>query len=736
MLMDSAGSGSQPDQRLQNARNDILGAAAPAVLTLSFGLSFAALIFSGPLSDYLPYGIAATFIASVVIAAVIAFGSSFPFAIGGPETSTAAVTALLAASVVEHIRTTNPTGDILGPVLITLSGATIVTGLFLCGLGLSRAGRAIRYVPYPVIGGFLGATAFLIIIGGVQVIIDQRVHLMTLGSLFEILTLYKLLAGCVFALAIYLSLDRFQQPLLLPAILVGGLIAAHIGFAIAGISIPQAEAMGWTFRPPPAAHLTLPWTLTNLRNYPWTAIPSLAGNLVAFVFVSAISTLFNTTGLEVATHREANLERELNVTGVADIVSGVLGGFGGCISMTRSSLSIIGGATGRLAGLTVAAVAGLMLVLDPVLLKFVPKFVLGGVLIYLGIDQLHRWIVVSRKRLSVTEYISLIAIIVIIVEWGFVPGVLIGLIIGCATFALSASRISSIKYGFDGTEYRSSLDRSRDDLALLAAHGNEIQGLNLQSYLFFGSANRLYQHVRTLLKQRPECRYLVFDFRLVTGINSSAAYSFAQIKRTSLEQDVTLLLVNLSANAEKTLRSGQFLSDDVLVIPELDHALEWCEHRIIAEHSALEEQEGDLRNWFMEIFGNEEDADELLRRCRRVEFTAGEIIAHAGDKPDSMHFILDGRVGVMVPTDEGRSTRVRSLGRYTTVGEMGLVAKQPRSATLQAEIASVLYVLRADALEALGTEHPAMNQKLLTYFMSVMAERLTFANRTIGVLRR
>ncbi|NWP52343.1 sulfate permease, partial [Escherichia coli] len=79
---------------------------------------------------------------------------------------------------------------------------------------------------------------------------------------------------------------------------------------------------------------------------------------------------------------------------------------------------------------------------------------------YLGADQLHKWIVESRKRLSLVEYLSLLAIILIIVEWGFVPGVLIGVIIGCATFALSASRVDSIKFHFDGSEYRSSLDRS------------------------------------------------------------------------------------------------------------------------------------------------------------------------------------------------------------------------------------------------------------------------------------
>jgi sulfate permease, SulP family len=399
-------------------------------------------------------------------------------------------------------------------------------------------------------------------------------------------------------------------------------------------------------------------------------------------------------------------------------------------------LNFTAGGSGRLSGLTAAAISALMLLFAPPLLGYMPKFVLGGLLIYLGADTAHRWIVQSRRRLSLSEYISLLAIIVIILKWGFVAGVLIGVVIGCTTFALSASRIESIKFSFDGSEYRSSLDRSRDDQAVLSAHGGQIQGLNLQSYLFFGSANRLYQHVKALLGRRPECRYLLFDFKLVTGIDSSAAYSFAQIKRAAEERGIKLVLVHLSGTAEKALRSSEFISKDVLVVPELDRALEWCENEIIRQHQGREQEEANLRGWFVQILGGEQDAAELIRRCERLEVEASDIVVRAGDTADSMHFILDGRVGVMIPADNGGNTRVRSLGRYTTIGEMGLVSQAPRSATIQAEVASVLYVLNTPQFEAIKRENPALGQKLLTYFVSVMAERLTFANRMIAVLRR
>ena len=727
---------SSPSVKLRQWLNDIFASAAPAVLTVSFGLSYSVLIFSGPLVSYLPYGIAATFTATAVIAVVIALGSTFPFAVGAPETSTAAVTGILAASLVEHITTTDPTAQLLGPVLLTLSAATIITGLVLCSMGLTRIGRAIRYVPYPVIGGFLGTTALLITLGGVRVITDRPLRFDTLASFANPMTMYELLAGAALAFTIYLMWHRSRNPLALPAILVGGVMVAHIAFHFAGVSLEQVQMLGWTFQSPPRASLTTPWRLSDIENYPWQALPGLVGNLIAVIFVTAISTLFNTTGLEVATGREANLERELTVAGTANILSGLFGGYAGCISLSRSLLNTNGGATSRLSGLVVATVAVLMLVADPALLGYMPKFILGGLLIYLGIDQLNRWIVESRRRLSTTEYLSLLAIIFIIMTWGFIAGVLIGIVIGCATFALSASRISSIKFGFNGAEYRSSLDRSRHDLALLAAHGREIHGLNLQSYLFFGSANRLYQHVRALLQHHPECRYLVFDFKLVTGIDSSAAYSFAQIRRSAIESGVKLVLVNLPSATERMLRSGEFLSGDILVMPELDHALEWCENEIIVRHRGHEQDDGDLQSWFVAILGNKHDAAELAQRCERVEVGALEIIARAGERADSMLFILNGRVGVTVDAGDGRITRVRSLGRRTTVGEMGLVAGQPRSATIQAEIDSVLYVLRADAFNAIMADNPQLGQKLLTYFMSVMAERLAFASRMIGALRR
>jgi SulP family sulfate permease len=131
----------------KGALNDVLGGVAASVLTTTFGLSYALLIFAGLLSPYLSYGVATTFITSAVLAAVLALRSSFPFAIAGPETSTAALTGILASSLVEHMAEHDPSAPILGPVLITFGIASLATGDSLCAL--SR-GRRLPRRPRPV----------------------------------------------------------------------------------------------------------------------------------------------------------------------------------------------------------------------------------------------------------------------------------------------------------------------------------------------------------------------------------------------------------------------------------------------------------------------------------------------------------------------------------------------------------------------------------------------------------
>jgi len=722
------------EPRLRAGLRDLLAGVICSILSVAYCLSYAALIFSGPLKHWLSYGIAVTFLSAAIAAAVTALRSSLPFAIAGPDTSTSAVTATLAAAMAAQL-VAGGNANLLPPVLIVIALAAAATGIVLCLLGLSRTGRSIRFIPYPVIGGFLGATGWLMILGAIQVITDQRLTLVTLGEFTSALMLSKLGAALAVAVTLHVLLSRWTSAFVLPSILVAAILAMYIALPITGSSLAELQAGGWTFRPQEATSFVSPWQPTDLHTFPWTALPWLAGDLVAVMFVTTISLLLNTTGVEIATRREADIDRELRALGLASLLSSAFGGYVSSLSLSRTSLAYAAGATGRLTGLTVAGISASMLVLDPGFLSYVPKYALGGLLFFAGGQLSYRWLIKSAERLQPLDYLSLIAIALIIIGWGFIAGVVIGGVICCIMFALSASRVDAIKFSFDASEFHSSLDRSPAELSILAAHGKELQGMALQGYLFFGTANRLYEQVKALLATQPNCRFLLFDFRLVIGMDSSATHSFTQIKDASDEKGARLVLVNLTPELGRAFQAILVHPDSVIVASDLDHALESCEDAIIEVHRP-DEAGSSLHSWLADALGGTEYADRLTKFCTRLDVQPGEDVARQGERSESMHFILKGRVGIFVSTDDGREVRVRSLGPHTTIGEMGLMTGRPRSATVRAEVASTLYVLPVDAFREITLQDPTLGQALLRFALEMMVERLSVANRTIGALQR
>jgi SulP family sulfate permease len=715
---------------------DLFAGAIGGVLSVAYALSYAALIYSGPLSPWLAIGVSASLITSAVSAGLMAARSSLPFTIGGPDGSTSAVIAALAAASVERLLAAHAGTDLVHPVVIVIGLATAATGVFLCVLGLSSAGRAIRFVPYPVIGGFLGATGWVMMVGAVRVVTDHRLDFARLADQLASGGAAKLAAAGGFALLLGLALRRLRHPLALPGLILAGLALAHVGFRLAGLSIAGAQALGWTFHPQAGMALASPLDLTALTAFPWRILPSLTGEVVSVMFVTAICILLSTTGVELATRHEANLNRELNSFGAANLLAAALGGYANCTALARTTLNYAAGARGRASGVVVALFAVAVIAIGPGFLAYAPKFLLGGLLLYMGWNLIQRWLIDTLRGLPALEYASLLAIAVIIVNWGFVAGVAIGVVIGCAAFAFSASRVNAIRFSFDGSEYRSSLDRGADELAVLADHGAEIQGVSLQSYLFFGVANRLYEHVKSLLAARPNTRFLVIDFRQVIGLDSSATHSFGQIRHAAEACGAELVLVHLGPGLSDAFATTGVFGEGVVEARDLDHALEACENAVIEAYSGHASEARSLVGWLEGALGDAEHAATLARLCARREVAAGETVSAQGDATDCMHFILTGRMGIIVALADGRKLRVRSLGAHTMVGEMGLITGNVRSATIQAEVDSVLYALSVEAFEGVKRDHPALCQALLGYVIAVMAERLRFANRLYGVLQR
>ena len=129
------------------------------IIIITSTLSYAALIFSGPLASGLPLGIGFGLVSAGVLAILFAIFSGLPFAIAGPDSRPVAVLAAIAAAMATDIVKGGYAAVATIAVLFGLVSGTILTGASLYLLGRLKTGRWIRFVPYPVIAGFMAASA-------------------------------------------------------------------------------------------------------------------------------------------------------------------------------------------------------------------------------------------------------------------------------------------------------------------------------------------------------------------------------------------------------------------------------------------------------------------------------------------------------------------------------------------------------------------------------------------------
>lgn len=721
------------ERLFSTATGDLIGGLSCSIVGIAYGLTFANLIFSGPLKPWSGYGLSATFITMAICAAVMAARSSLPFVIAGPDGATAAITAGLVSALIQEFDEIGAPDDLLAPTMIIIALSTALTGLVLWAIAVLRASNAIRYIPYPVIGGFLAATGWLMINGGIRIVFDRAVGLWIFSEVDGV-ALLKLFIAAGMAFAVALTQRFWKSPYAVPVVVLGGVVAGHFVLQVTNLSLLQAQTDGWFVQPPRLNGLAVTFDLNDLKMFPWYRIPDLSGDILGMIFVTVVTMLLNTNGVEFVTSHEADLGQELKVIGAANLLSAACGGYVGCTSLSRTTLNHAVGGRGRLSGFIVALISGAILFSGTAFVGYVPKFVLGGLMLNLGGGMLKKWCIESARLVSRQDYIILLVVACAILKWGFIAGVLAGVLIGCVTFAYGASRTEAVKFRFDGAEYGSSLDRAPEEQVILVERREEIQGFILQSYLFFGSANQLYEQVRDLFAQRKACRFVVFDFRLVNGLDSSALHSFRQIKQISTARGVRLVLVNLSTALQENF--AEIVRDPDIVCHSLDYALELCENDIITRHLVRGSETTDLVGWLTKALGSPHLAEQLAAHCVPQEVRAGETVAMQGELADSMHFILEGRLGIMVTLDTGERVRVRSLGRHTSVGEIGLLTGGLRSASVQAEADSIVYRLDAAAFQSIKQNDPELSQALLAYVVTVVAQRLRMTSNMVAVLQR
>jgi MFS superfamily sulfate permease-like transporter len=195
------------------------------------------------------------------------------------------------------------------------------------------------------------------------------------------------------------------------------------------------------------------------------------------------------------------------------LLAGLGGGMVGFPSLSLSRLVKEAGATGRLVHGAMVVVCLACLAGNLEWIGTLPRFVLGGLLLSLGLVFLHEWLIASWDRLPRADYAAVVVILGVIAFSGYFQGLAVGLLIATLVFVANYSRVRVVTHRLSGAEQRSNVDRSPEEQNILAREGHRIQVLRLQGVIFFGSASSLLTSIREQLESGTGVDMVVVDFQ-------------------------------------------------------------------------------------------------------------------------------------------------------------------------------------------------------------------------------
>ncbi|WP_054149187.1 SulP family inorganic anion transporter [Rhizobium sp. AAP116] len=704
---------------------------------LGTSIAFAALIFAGPLAAGFSMGVGVILMSSIVMALWIALRSRYPSSIGQVQEASIAILATAIATATLHLDFA-PEEVKVATAFAILGSSAVVTGVVFWLFGLCRFGRLVRFMPYPVIAGFLAGSGWLLIQGAVMMIIGDR-------NLVDLLVrpegqqaVANLYVAVVFAIVMVFAIRRSTSPLTMPLVLIGGGALFYAMLAVIGVDSEQARAMQWLPAMPSGPGFALPQPLEIVSTANWSVVLQALPAIISVALLGMVGLLLNTSGLEVATRQEIDADAELRTTGIANIVAG---GFGGAPGYTGLSMTLLAnrmGATARSVGIATAVVLALMLPFAGELASAMPTFVAAGLMIALGVELIHDWLWRTRSQLPRMEWLVVLAIPLGMAAFGFMGGMALGLALSIASFVYNYARLSVIRVDASLRERKSSIDRPQAENSLIELEGEQVQVLELQEFLFFGTAEQIIEAIRRRLQDRSRLslRFVVIDFRRVSGMDAAAAATFVKIRNLLAGSEIELVFSSLSPEIEQALaRNGIDFASDSSVARErdLDHALERCEERLIAA-IAREETWQDIEDYFVQTIGPSARLKDLVASMEEIRLQPGDRFIRAGEPGDDLFLLWTGRAKVEAVLGNGKRLRLRTVKPGVVLGEIAIYRGGPRTADVVAEVPSTVYRLARRQLRYLEQTDPELALLVHRLCATTLAERLTIANRVVQSL--
>ena len=583
-----------------NTKGDTFGGITAGIVALPLALAFGVSSGLGPSAGL--YG-------AIFLGFFGAFFGGTPTQISGPTAPLTAVSMVMIAGIVQV-----NDGDVSRalPAILTVF---VMAGLFQILLGSIGVGQYIKYIPYPVVSGFMTAIGLIIIITNIlpimgyyvendQQFVDQfkpKAEEMIINNILkeevddgilvledfketikrsnkitesDILKESQVLAsketsGVIGAVK---SLPRAIKSInFLELILALSTIVIIYGFKKITTKIPStlvallvvsgiAIFAGLDYRP--IEEIPGGFPIPNLgiiTNFDPGIISPYIFTALTLAFLGAIDSLLTSVVADNMTKTNHNPNKELIGQGIGNSIAAIFGGLPGAGATIRTVVNINAGGKTRLSGMVTGLfLLVILLALGPIASK-IPAAVLAGILITVGFGVMDYKGLKAIPNIPKAEVTIMIVVLLLSTFWNLVYAVGIGLLIASLVFMKKMGDATAEKSDVKSLEEEKSWD---DELSFPEEFKKNVFIKHIKGPIFFGSTS----HFQSLAKQIPKtANYVVIRMEKVPYIDQSGLYAMEDVLLDLEKKNIKQLLVGVQNQPAYLMQSIDIIPD---LIPE------------------------------------------------------------------------------------------------------------------------------------------------------------------------
>ena len=528
-----------------DVRGDLFGGLTAGVIALPLALAFG--VASGA-------GAAAGLYGAIVLGLFAAVLGGTPSQISGP---TGPMTVVMAAAIVAFG----------GNVSIAMA-AVVLAGVFQVGFGLAGLGRLVRFIPYPVLSGFMSGIGVIIILLQLPVLFGAPAIGSPLGALAGLphalasLDPATLGLGLASMAIVFLTPARFSR--LVPSPLVA-LVGLTLAACLLGIDTPSIGAI-----PSGIPALTLP-------SLGMDQVGRVVGLGLTLAALGSIDTLLTSIVADSLTKTRHDSRRELVGQGVGNALAGLFGGLPGAGATMRTVVNVKSGGSTRLSGVIHALfLISVLLGLGPLAAR-IPLAVLAGILVKVGVDILDWRLIGLARRAPRTDLAVMLSVFGITVFADLIIAVAAGVTLSSFLVTYRIARQTQVRIfePGNGGEIRAAERGIQDDTDF------GIRVISVRGPFFFGTAAQMQDKIVEFVG----AKVAVINCLEAPFMDLSAIFALVGMVEKLKDQGLAVVAVVQESMREQFLSLGM----DKLIGPErtfTDHEVALDAAREILAHQA------------------------------------------------------------------------------------------------------------------------------------------------------